>query len=220
MKLIQGSEKLFILTHKIVAQQTIAHLNNQNYSFNKLGFIWGNMKPDIAPNLIAKPHYQRESLNFVVLSILSLCCLPASFLDVPMRRKYISVQMGVICHFLSDFFTLPHSLRWKLDSLPLASKHLKYETILQQKASLRSIPHLALPTISSISKESITLFVTKLHNQYQLREDYMNDLRYSVQISSVISALILHTIQENVFADEEFGNNHSLLRFSSNKFLA
>lgn len=211
---------MLILTHKIVAQQTIAQLNNQNYSFDKLGFIWGNMKPDIAPNLIVKPHYQIESLDFVVKSILSLCCLPASILDAPIRRKHVSVQMGVICHFLFDFFTLSHSLRWKLDSLPLVLKHLKYEAILQQKASLRSIPHLTLPTISSISKESITLFVTELHNQYQLREDYMNDLRYSVQISSVICALILCTIQENVFVDEEFGNNHSLLQFSSNKFLA
>ncbi len=189
---------MFILTHKIVAQQTIMHLQKQNYYFDKSGFIWGNIKPDITPNLIIKPHYQLESLNFVVNSILSLCCLPASVFDNPIKRKYVSMQMGVICHFLSDFFTLPHSLRWRLDSPNSVSKHLKYESILHQKASLNSVSNFSLQTLSNITKESLQILITKLQNQYRIKEDYLNDLKYSILISSVISSHILQAIQKNV----------------------
>ncbi|AHF08542.1 zinc dependent phospholipase C family protein [Desulfitobacterium metallireducens] len=182
---------MFMTTHKIVAQQTLAQLSRSNYPLDKRCFIWGNMIPDIAPNLIAKPHYLNESLNYIVKSTLSLCCLPASILDIPMKRRYVSAQIGIICHFLSDFFTLPHSQRLKLDSISATSKHLKYETLLQHKASQGSFSQL------NLSEENISSFVMQLQAQYQLREDYMNDLRYSVKISSIISALIVQTIQEN-----------------------
>ncbi|WP_439649978.1 zinc dependent phospholipase C family protein [Cytobacillus pseudoceanisediminis] len=77
---------------------------NSQYSVDTPTFSWANMKPDFIPNLAKRKHYIEESFDFVVDKILSLLKLPSYNLLDKNKRKRIDVEMGIICHFLTDFF--------------------------------------------------------------------------------------------------------------------
>lgn len=192
----KGSVHLFASTHRIIAKHVISDIHNHGFFLNAPSFIWGNIEPDFAPTLVTKKHYPEESLNYVTDLIFQLCQLPASVLTTKDGYKRISVQIGVICHFLTDFFTLPHSLHWDLTSHLIS--HLKYETTLHQVAlSHNSIVFSPIPIFTSTSKETILGFIQNLQDEYKSHEDYLNDILFSVRISALMVRFILKTIRDN-----------------------
>lgn len=70
-----------------------------------LNFIYGNIKPDIIPTSIS--HYKHAAMEFVQDEIEKLASL--SFNKSKRWLKQFSERMGIITHYLSDFFCYAHS---------------------------------------------------------------------------------------------------------------
>jgi hypothetical protein len=83
-------------------------------------FLFGNIKPDIRNRLHPWPHsYERSANRF--LDELHTICVRIS--EGNMSKKQFSSHLGVLCHYIADFFTFPHSERY--DKRPI--RHYMYE---------------------------------------------------------------------------------------------
>lgn len=90
---------------------------------NLRGFLLGNILPDISKKYGEKPHYLKNSLEYVLRS--------TSKLNNPDKNNNInsfdySRNIGVITHYLSDFFCFAHSEQYK-DTI---YKHHLYEFLM------------------------------------------------------------------------------------------
>ncbi len=101
-----------LITHFCISLKLLRIIRS-NYSdgFNTLSFIWGNLKPDICPSLIKIPHYKKDSEDFILKEISCLLETKCSRFDKNTYSK--SERLGVIAHYLSDFFCYVHSESFK-----------------------------------------------------------------------------------------------------------
>lgn len=89
---------------------------------NLIGFIYGNILPDLAKRFDSIPHYMETSLNYIsdVAAELS-----ANY-ETSNRSFDYSKNMGIITHYIADYFCFPHTERF---SKSMAS-HLWYEVMM------------------------------------------------------------------------------------------
>lgn len=188
---------LFAYSHHVMSLQIQSFVKeNSQYSVDTPTFSWANMKPDFIPNLAKRKHYIKESFDFVVDKILSLLKLPSYNLLDKNKRKRIDVEMGIICHFLTDFFCVPHNQRWEFKHHMIP--HVKYESILDQKAkSLNIVEKLKMPPILNNSRESVSDFLIEVLEEYEQKKDYMRDIVFSVNVSTAICSYIIKSIMSN-----------------------
>ena len=78
---------------------------------DKVGFMLGNIKPDFAPRLVKIPHYRDDAIHFVKSEIKAL--LNYQIIEHTKCTRYFSQRLGVILHYLSDFFCYAHSKNFK-----------------------------------------------------------------------------------------------------------
>lgn len=192
---------MFSASHLVVSNQVNSNIKNTlNYSLDKRLFSWGSVKPDIVPSLLIKKHYKEETLDYVIDKIEELINLKYSNCSNSLLDKYLSINLGEIIHFLSDFFCVPHSQRWEFKKR--MASHIKYETTLNKIAQNYYLGRSTkIPEIKYINIDSIKTFINDLLEEYHLKEDYLNDLKYSTIVSTSITALI---IKENYSKPNKF----------------
>jgi hypothetical protein len=188
---------LFAQTHQIVSLHIRdAIQKNHNYSLNRSTFAWGNMKPDIAPSLAVRKHYKAETFDFVIDKIVSLMQLSPLLLLDRKQKKAIECEIGVVCHFLSDFFCVPHNQRWEFKTMMIP--HVRYEGILHTKVKgISVVGCIAMPGLCGHRRTDIVDFLETLLSEYESEKDYQRDLVYSVNVCTKITAYILESILAN-----------------------
>lgn len=181
---------MLIPTHKIISEHIDHHIQKSlKVKLNKHMLAYGNMKPDIAPRLKRKKHYKDPTFDFVLDEIISL-------IDDGLSENLISInkfstRLGVITHFLCDFFCLPHHDRdYFSDKL---MEHMIYEKRLHDHfKSFSGIDKIKAPYIRNISKEDIKNFIEELHQEYQVApRGFQTDMNHSVNVSSAVGILIV-----------------------------
>ncbi|HWQ88632.1 MAG TPA: zinc dependent phospholipase C family protein, partial [Desulfitobacteriaceae bacterium] len=111
---------------------------------------------------------------------------PPSVLQNNQARNKFSVKIGIVSHFLCDFFCLPHYNRWHYNS-SMMLPHIKFEKSLNQAAkNIDAIPTLFLQPISNLDKDTLESFIETVLREYSLNEDYCNDLHYASNICAEI----------------------------------
>lgn len=188
-------KELIINTHKILS--TIIYdkvQENSNFKLDYNYFTWGNIQPDIAPGLLLKSHYKDESLDFVIDEIVALGkTLPSVFYNKQTRNKF-SKDIGIVCHFLCDFFCFPHYSRWHYNSSMMLS-HIKYEKNLNHSArNTLTIPTLSLQPVSYLEDDTLKSFIEAVLWEYSLNEDYRNDLIFASNICTKTIETIIYFI--------------------------
>ncbi|OPJ55167.1 zinc dependent phospholipase C family protein [Alkalithermobacter paradoxus] len=190
-------------THKIIAYHVYDNIKNKlDIDLNRNCLIYGSMKPDISPRLALKKHYKNESFNFVLDEIMSLIDDGLSENLISINR--FSTRLGVISHFLSDFFCLPHFDRdYYHDKL---IKHLKYENDLHYKfKDFKGIDKIKIPYLEDVNSKCIRAFIEELYDTYKNKPiGFENDIHGSINISSAVGMVIVEnsimTLTEKVTA--------------------
>lgn len=109
---------MLVNTHGIIANLVYKQLKkDNNCHLSKFSFVLGNIKPDIIKEFREKSHYFEDAIFYVLDRIQEITKLELS-------REEFSNELGVICHFLSDFFCLFHQNTYKKESI---IKHILYE---------------------------------------------------------------------------------------------
>ncbi len=181
---------MLVQSHNIIANHIHYNIKNHlNIDLNLKMLSYGAMKPDIAPRLAVKKHYKDQSFDFVLNEILKL--IDNGLQENPISINRFSTKLGVISHFLSDFFCLPHHNRkYYHDKL---FEHLKYEKDLHKHfVSFEGLSKVKSPYIEIIDKDNIKNFIEELHHTYtENKMGFENDVASSINISSAVGIIIV-----------------------------
>lgn len=183
-------------THRIVAQNILKNANSKKvYLINHNRFIWGAVKPDCVPKYKFRKHYYAESIDMIIAKICYLSSLSIEDIVYRMSVEKFSEELGVICHFLCDFFCAPHYYRWEFKSTNAVKKHMLYEKRLA-KVAKRYRPSSLID--EKIEFHSIRQLISKLQLMYDGKPDYKKDLKFSYYICDNVINMIL----DNVYVNE------------------
>ncbi len=183
---------MMMKTHIIISKSLLDNIDYEKKFFLKdKSFIYGNIKPDILSKYKLKKHYLDESYDMVKEKIEYLSGLNLDSLEKYYTKSEFSQEIGVICHFLADFFCVAHSERWEFKhSLKI---HVKYECGLTKVAK-----DYDLKNDRKQNLEDIDLFFEKLYSEYKNNGNFEeNDLKYAAYICNTVTNYILEKILDN-----------------------
>jgi hypothetical protein len=168
---------LFITTHKIIAEHIYDALTYENININKNRLIIGNMIPDSHLDFINEPHYYDLCFDNVKDILIELT-------NSKMSIDTYSYKIGVICHYISDWFCYPHEQNWHFNQGDTKA-HILYE----KKEAKIAKNKIILPKdikIEKISDEYIRFFFDELLDEYKKAQSYERDLVFSVSVCNAI----------------------------------
>ena len=184
---------MILNTHLTISNALIENLDSgKSFFISEKNFIYGNIKPDMTSKYVLHKHYLKESFDMIIGKIKSLCKLSLDFIEKYFSISKFSQELGVICHFLCDFFCVPHSQRWEFSHS--FKKHVIYEKDLQSIAKDTNFKTLEKTSIHNIGVEE---FFNKLYKEYVKKEDFENDLFFSTYMCNSVVDYILNCILDN-----------------------
>jgi hypothetical protein len=190
---------LLIDTHIILANNILRQANGKKiYLINRRRFIWGNIKPDCASKYKFKKHYYDESITMILDKIKELASLSVGDIYYSFGKKKFSEELGVVCHFLCDFFCVPHNQRWEFKHS--MKKHVVYEKNLAKFAKLYKFKSYI---DSNLSLEDLEEFIVAHQRQYEKGESFRNDLEYSFFICNSVINMVLNEVYINEYASQK-----------------
>ena len=185
---------MLIGTHMLMAKNILKNMNeNKKNMLSNFNFIYGNIKPDILSKYKLKKHYAKESYSMVLNKIINLSKL--SIMDIEKNIAIIkfSQELGVICHFLCDFFCIAHSETWR-EKYKIFT-HISYEKKLASKAKKFNFDN----AIVQIQICDIGLFMENCFRQHEKESNFNNDISFAYYVCSNIIDYILECIINNSF---------------------
>ena len=190
---------MLIDTHIILANNILRQANGKKiYLINKRRFIWGNIKPDCASKYKFKKHYYDESITMILDKIKELASLSVGDIYYSFGKKKFSEELGVVCHFLCDFFCVPHNQRWEFKHS--MKKHVVYEKNLAKFAKLYKFKSYI---DSNLSLEDLEEFIVAHQRQYEKEVSFRNDLEYSFFICNSVINMVLNEVYINEYASQK-----------------
>ncbi len=178
---------MLVNTHMLIGQSVYENIQRVlNINLNKSKFIYGNVKPDIVYKLATMSHCMKDSLCFVLEEISNLLVPDEKDLD------QFSIDLGVINHYLSDFFCSAHYYPERFNSF---IKHIDYEYNLHKafkKLQRDKLLNLSKLQVDRFNKGTIidTIFVLeRLYKKENINVE--KDIFYALRISTLASIYIL-----------------------------
>lgn len=173
---------MLIGTHRIIANIVYKYLLDKlHFKLDWSTFAYGNIQPDIDRSYIDCDHTMEDSLQIINYNTEELIKSDVSI-------KEFSLGLGMICHFICDYFCLHHTIDyWK--SNPIA--HGAYETSLHAnllKLKLKGILNLRY---RCRPEKSVELMVLKLRRKYNSEPQGINtDINFSIIAAVSICEMI------------------------------
>jgi hypothetical protein len=154
------------------------------------GFMYGNVKPDISSYLISIPHFKKHAFGFIASEIKKLMATEIKKNSV--CTKQFSERLGIVTHYLSDFFCHAHTDTFKGSLL----KHYLYEARLYRyylkKPVLRMVSGYLDNFIPEEDYSSVCRLINQLHSRYlSKRSSYACDIVFTLRICTLAAASIV-----------------------------
>lgn len=182
------------LSHTRVAKLLLAYVEeNCGVAFDEAGFLYGNLKPDLTGTYLTKRHYPSVMYDEIMGRL-------KDFLEKYTLSDYngyaLSEDLGVICHYLTDFFCYPHNDDIYDRNLLM---HYIYEkricVKLRYRLTVERFDNWADPIVPADSYEALEARIAELHHRYKyytVHHCIENDLQY---ITQVVTILLLSVIR-------------------------
>lgn len=156
------------LTHLLISKTLYHHLE-ETIELDGRAFMYGNIKPDLSPAIIKKPHTM-ENYTLVV------CNMAKNLMNEKHTLKEFSINLGVICHYICDFFCYYH-LNEKL--FHHWKKHFLYEFDLYFE--MLKLPEKLQLSEPRKARKNIHSILLDMRNDYLSKPfTKMKDLEYSI----------------------------------------
>lgn len=183
---------MMMKTHIILSKSLLGNIDeNKQFFLNDKSFIYGNVKPDILSKYKLKKHYLDESYEMVRSKIDYFSSMDLDTLEKYYTKNEFSQEMGVICHFLADFFCVAHSERWEFKhSLKI---HVQYESGLTKVAKDYSLKNDRRQYVDDLDE-----FFARLYKEYKANGNFEeNDLKYAAYMCNTVTNYVLERILDN-----------------------
>ncbi len=183
---------MMMKTHIILSKSLINNTDKTKQFFlSENNFIYGNIKPDIVSKYKLKKHYLDESYTMIKSKIEKMSSLNLDSLEKLYTKSSFSQEIGVICHFLADFFCVAHSERWEF-------KHSMYIHVRYERGLTKVAEDYYLKDDRLSYLENFDTFFETLYLEYKSNGNYeKNDLKYAAYICNTVTNYILDNILNN-----------------------
>ena len=193
---------MIIFTHMKVA----VHFYHKNpLSLKKWAFIYGNIKPDITALSRKKHHYDTTRLIFLE------SIKDAGNLNLSKRER--SVALGVVCHFICDYFCMFHAKRPYNEAnilshigyeiklhLALSHKQHRLDIIMPESERQQALKPMALNHVNSPLSHIDFAIQSLLKSYHQEKESIHTDLKFSFDaLGFVIEVLLKQKVDEGAY---------------------
>ena len=188
-------------THKLLANNILSFANiDMVFLIDEKKFVWGNVKPDYVSKYKLKKHFYDESIDMIVNKINFLASMSVDEIYNMYGQKKFSAELGVICHFLCDYFCFAHSERWKFKNA--LKRHVIYERNLSELAKDFNFSDYRDNTLKI---EDVRSFIDTHLSYYEKTEGYNNDLIYAMYICNSVINTLLAEIKTNKGVERRVG---------------
>lgn len=161
-------------------------------TFEQSAFYYGNLKPDLTGTYLTKRHNPSIMYDEVMDMIRDFT---QKYTVGPVNDRDLSVDLGVICHYITDFFTYPHN-----DDIYRHNLLIHY--IYEKRTSLRinrridsnRFEQWVSPLIPPFTTEALISRIGEIHSQY-LQEschNIANDMLYICRACALVVLSIIN----------------------------
>lgn len=179
-------------THKLIGENIIKYTESKNINLlNNRRFIWGNVKPDCVLKYKLIKHYYDESIDLIIDKIQYLSSLSIEDVFCDKTIEKFSEELGVVCHFLCDYFCAPHYYRWECKSTSAVKQHMLYEKKLSKIAKTFRPSVLINPNVTCNNVEE---FIKSMQQKYNGIVNQKNDLIFSYYVCINVVDIILNSV--------------------------
>lgn len=178
----RGGSDMVAGTHIIIANIVYKYLISKlNFKLDWSSFAYGNIQPDIDKSYIDCEHNIEDSLQTINYNAEELMKSDATL-------KEFSLGLGIICHFICDYFCLYHTLEyWKTN----LAAHVAYEGALHAKFLRLQISGGVKLRFKCKTEKNVELMILKLRKKYYSEPKGINtDINYSVIAAVSICEMI------------------------------
>ena len=154
---------------------------NQKIFLNKTSFIYGNVKPDLLPQLFIVPHLKESLFNFIKeeLAHLSDICIE----NTEKIDAAYSERLGVVCHYISDFFCRVHNPEEKINLLNHVQYEMKLSKYIKNRRQIIEKINFSLSTPKFHTLHELIMRIESMNEEYLKSSKIMGmDALYSTQI--------------------------------------
>lgn len=155
--------------------------NKLHVKLHTFHFIKGNLKPDFSLLLVKVPHYKIPTSEIVIKEMDKLIQHTANNCTTCTRE--FAERLGVITHYLSDFFCYAHSTRFTgslLDHYIYEKNLSRYRKTMKGKLmeSIGNTPY----TEYNLDYQSMCSHLDRLHEKYCMKKpSYARDLIFTLR---------------------------------------
>jgi hypothetical protein len=158
-------------------------------------FRFGSLEPDLVPTFITTKH--RIDLTFEKLEK-KIVRVIENYDSSKGLTPGLTKDLGVITHYLADYFTFPHNLEYT----GTMREHIRYEADLKDNFKLfveeMKKNHTQFKEVTLRSAEEICVFIKKCHREYiQITHSIQNDCAYILRICAQVISAIFNLLQNN-----------------------
>ena len=156
-----------------------------------ISFIKGNLKPDFSLLLIKVPHYKIPTSEIVKKEMDKLILLTMNNYTTCTRE--FTERLGVVTHYLSDFFCYAHSTRFTgsvYDHVIYEKNLSKYRRSMKEKLmeSIGNVPYKDY----NLDYQSICGLIDRLHARHCAKKpSYARDLIFTLRAGIPLSIYLV-----------------------------
>jgi len=167
-----------------------------NVPLNRFEFVYGNVRPDIFPGFLATPHTKEYFYEYVKSELEEIEKI--NLIQSVDDDKTYSLRLGIICHYITDFFCYPHNTDFHKGTLAHCVYEKKLYWYMKQRVNL-------FENIENLEKAGVLVGAQKMQDEIERsHKEYMDtrtycgyDLLYAFDSCMVITSSLLSQIEEN-----------------------
>lgn len=168
-------------------------------TFDQSGFVYGNLKPDLTGTYLTKRHNPSIMMDEVMEKIRAFT---GKYMIGPVNGRELSVDLGEICHYITDFFTYPHN-----DDIYDRSlfAHYVYEKrvalVIRRRMTESRFEQWVSPIIPPMSVDALINRIGTMHHTYRApgrRHGINDDLINICRATALVVLSIINIVYERV----------------------
>ena len=185
-----GGIRMDSISHTKVARTLLAYVEETcGVTFDQSAFLYGNLKPEY----LTKRHYPSVMYDEVMDKIRAFT---EKHSIGPVNGRDVSVDLGEICHYMTDFFSYPHN-----DDI--YNHNLLAHYIYEKRTSLRigkriddeKFERWVSPVIPPFTLDALLRRIADLHGQYKNeteRHCIANDVVYICRVCTMVVLAVIN----------------------------
>ncbi|MGB5824735.1 MAG: zinc dependent phospholipase C family protein [Proteocatella sp.] len=180
---------MFIHSHKKMSEFIYSNIESQtSFSLNKFVFKTGNMSPDLPIYHRHLKHYKHQNFSYIVEMINDLSLIDPT--ESTSTHALYSYRLGVIAHYVCDYFCLPHHDREYYEAhLP---EHLLYEKNLHKEVKNYSNETIEKYETSEFTSDDLIgifdVYIAKYHAE---ENSFEKDINYAINAASMVCSIVV-----------------------------